>query len=287
MATTLQLDDLIDRTLPPEPWAEGDNIPWDDPEFSQRMLAEHLSQEHDKASRRGAKIDRQVDWVHRELLRERPAQVLDLACGPGLYATRLARLGHTCRGIDFGPAAIAYARDQAGHLPCTYVLGDIRCEPYGGPYDLAMLLYGQFNVFRPSEARDILARACVALRPGGLLLLEPHTFEGVRSIVGAAGSARDWSAAASGLFAAEPHLLLRESFWDDQRAVATERFYVVAARTALVTRHALSTQAYTQEQYAALLEGAGLTHPSFYPSLVGEPDHEQAGLFAVTARRPG
>lgn len=49
---TLTLLDIAARTLPPAPWAEGDNIPWDEPTFSERMLREHLSQHHEMASRR-------------------------------------------------------------------------------------------------------------------------------------------------------------------------------------------------------------------------------------------
>ena len=45
--------DIVDREPNPTPWSEGDNIPWDDSDFSERMLAEHLSQEHDLASRNG------------------------------------------------------------------------------------------------------------------------------------------------------------------------------------------------------------------------------------------
>jgi len=32
--------DIIDRAPKPTPWSEGDNIPWNEPDFSERMLAE-------------------------------------------------------------------------------------------------------------------------------------------------------------------------------------------------------------------------------------------------------
>ena len=48
----MKLGDLIDRALPPAAWSEGDNIPWHEPGFSERMLAEHLTDAHDAASRR-------------------------------------------------------------------------------------------------------------------------------------------------------------------------------------------------------------------------------------------
>jgi hypothetical protein len=105
----VNLIEIVDRDPAPVPWAEGDNIPWNDPAFSARMLQEHLSQEHDAASRRWGKIDAQVAWIHEHLLGGKPTRILDLGCGPGLYASRLARLGHSCVGIDWGPADKAHA----------------------------------------------------------------------------------------------------------------------------------------------------------------------------------
>ncbi len=110
----MELIELIRRPRTPEPWAEGEKIPWSDPGFSQRMLNEHLSQAHDAASRRFEIIDQQVEWIHHQVLKGKPGRVLDLGCGPGLYTSRLAKLGHACTGIDFSPASIAYARQQAG-----------------------------------------------------------------------------------------------------------------------------------------------------------------------------
>ena len=57
----MDLRDVVLRVQPPVPWSEGDNIPWNEPDFSERMLAEHLSQEHDLASRRFEIIDQHVD----------------------------------------------------------------------------------------------------------------------------------------------------------------------------------------------------------------------------------
>jgi 2-polyprenyl-3-methyl-5-hydroxy-6-metoxy-1,4-benzoquinol methylase len=78
------------------------------------MLAEHLTQAHDRASRRSTIIDQHTAWIHETLLQWQPATILDLGCGPGLYSNRLAALGHTCVGIDYSPASIAYAQKQAG-----------------------------------------------------------------------------------------------------------------------------------------------------------------------------
>ncbi|MCH8869835.1 MAG: class I SAM-dependent methyltransferase, partial [Chloroflexi bacterium] len=119
---------LVGRDGAPKPWSEGDNIPWNDPPFSGRMLKEHLRQDHDLASRALDKVDAHVAWIHETLLRNRPAKVLDLGCGPGFYANRLAGLGHQCVGIDYSPASIPFGQSEAANqgLSVSYLLQDIR-----------------------------------------------------------------------------------------------------------------------------------------------------------------
>ncbi len=279
----MQVLDLVHRAPRPEPWAEGDNIPWNEPGFSARMLREHLSQAHDHASRRSAKIDRQVAWIHGALLNETPSRVLDLGCGPGLYAARLAALGHGCHGVDFSPASIRYARERAAAdgSDCTYVEGDVRTADFGRDHDLAMLLYGELNVFALDDARLILRKARAALRPGGRLLLEPHPLATIEAI-GAKPST--WWTAASGLFADTPHIVLEEHAWHAERLAATVRIYVVDAATGAVERHAQTFQGYDDAAYRESLASAGFDRVTFHASLTGRDEEAEEGLFGITAR---
>ncbi len=288
----MNLLDIVQRQATPEPWAEGEKIPWHDPDFSRRMLKEHLSQAHDAASRRFVRIDRGVAWVHSHVLEETPTHVLDLGCGPGLYTSRLAKLGHTCVGVDYGPASIAYAREQAAReaLACEYIEGDIRTTDYGeglgasAAYGLVMLIYGELNVFRPAEARHILEKAYRVLKPGGKILLEPHTYDAVRTL---GQGLSTWFTQDTGLFSDRPHLVLYESFWHEAQAVAVERYYVVDAETTEVTRHAASTQAYTQAQYQELLTACGYEAVTFYPTLEGDAGEEDDAFIGIVAKKGG
>lgn len=248
------------------------------------MLREHLSQTHDAASRRFEKIDRHVDWIHDAILKAQPSRILDLGCGPGLYTTRFARLGHTCTGIDFSPASIAHATSLAEqeHLPCTYVFEDIRAANFGAGFDLAMLIFGEFNVFSHQDAQTILQKAHDALADGGRLVLEPHTFAAVQEM-GQAPSG--WCTSTGGLFSPRPHLCLTENFWDADHHIATERYFIIDAESGNVTRHAASMQAYTDVEYAELLTGCGFDSITLYPSLTGDVDPTQNGLLAVVARK--
>ena len=280
----MKLLDAVRRHSVPKPWAEGEKIPWHEPDFSRRMLNEHLSQEHDAASRRFEIIDSHCRWIHGQILKGNPTRILDLGCGPGLYTSRLARLGHQCVGIDFSPASIAYAREQAEEegLACTYIQQDIRTSDYGCDYGLVMLVFGEFNVFRPGDARDILRKACRASVSGGPLLLEPHTLE---TVVKLGEQPSPWYSAERGLFSDEPHLCLQESFWNDEGSVAIQRYYIVNAVTGEVTRHSSSTQAYTDGQYRSLLVECGFHEVAFYPSMDGRPDNAGNGLTVILSRK--
>jgi SAM-dependent methyltransferase len=280
----MSLLDLVHRQPVPEPWAEGEKIPWHDPQFSRRMLKEHLSQEHDAASRRFEKVERHVDWIHRHVLSGSPTRILDLGCGPGFYSSRLARRGHECVGIDFSPASISHARIEAlgAGLRCTYLHEDIRVAEYGAGSGLVMLIFGEFNVFSPADAREILNKARHALEDGGLLLLEPHTHAAVREI---GHQPPSWYSTESGLFSDRPHLYLQESFWDVESETATTRYLIVDASTGNVTRHADTMQAYSDKGYRSLLAECGFIEPEIFPSLTGEVDDSQGGLMAIVARK--
>ncbi|TFF91826.1 class I SAM-dependent methyltransferase [Candidatus Thorarchaeota archaeon] len=274
---------LIKRVETPEPWSEGEKIPWNDPGFSERMLEHHLTQEHDLASRKFEIIDRHVDWIHNKL-EGKPSRILDLACGPGLYSSRLTRLGHSCRGIDFGPASIRYAREQAlkEGLEVDYVLEDIRTADYEDEYDLVLFIYGEFNVFKPADIRRVLRKAYDSLREGGVFIAEPNRYETVKR-EGTAPAV--WYSSQGGLFSPKPHLCLMENFWDQERDVATTRYFIVDAETSNVTLHASSMVAYTRENLEQILRGVGFKDIVFHESLSGGEKDLDENLEVIEARK--
>jgi SAM-dependent methyltransferase len=276
----MDLNDLINRTSPSAPWSEGDNIPWHEPGFSHRMLKEHLSQSHNAASRRFEIIDRQVEWIHHGLLSGQPSRILDLGCGPGFYDERLARFGHTCFGIDYSPASIEYAIStaQREQLSCQFTRQDIRLAEYPQGVDLVMLIYGEFNVFRPVDAAEILDKAWQALKQGGILLLEPHTFRMVKHLGNRADS---WYSSQAGLFFDGPHIVLQENSWDDHSQTATIRYYVVQPAGGRVTPYAQSFQAYSDKDYRSLLNKHGFRNIHLRKSISDEDP--QKGLIAIIA----
>jgi SAM-dependent methyltransferase len=278
----MKLEDLIRATSSRSPGEPG-KIPWDDPAFSARMLREHLSQEHGRASRRFDEIDRHVRWIHEAVLGSTPGRVLDLGCGPGLYTARLARLGHRCVGVDFSPASIAYAREEAlrDSLRCEYHLRDIREFSSPPAFEAVLLLFGEWNTFAPADALGLLTGARRALVPSGALVLEVHRFDAVRS---RGERAPSWFAAGRSVFADGPHLCLTESSWDAEGHRSVERFFVLQQDERELRTYTSTTHAYADDEIARLLTTAGFVRVERHPSLDGAAETSNPDLTVLVCR---
>lgn len=98
---------------------------------------------------------------------DRPEAVLvDLACGGGLMAPHVARLGYRHVGVDLSPTAITVARRHGVRA----VRADVRALPLNdGCADVVVA--GEVLEHVPHLDR-VVPEVCRVLRPGGLLVLD-------------------------------------------------------------------------------------------------------------------
>lgn len=262
--------------------AEESKIPWDEPVFSQRMLANHLSQDHDWASRRQGIIEQQVEWIASQL--SPGAHILDLGCGPGFYTQRLAERGFHCTGVDFSPASVNWARQQAQNagLNIDYVQQDIRAYWPDKSFDFIMITFGELNVFSAADAQALISRCALWLQPGGRLLAEVHTFDEVKRQGMAEAS---WQRCPDGLFLDVPHLLLTEHDWDEEAQISSTQFWAIEAN-GQTTRFGSQMTAWRDDEYISLLGNVGfilLPPPESYDWPVSETF--EGKLFVVLAEK--
>lgn len=266
----------------PHPWDPGAELDWSDPELSRRLLAEHLDQSHDGASRRESAVERQVRRLRR-LLPAPPADVLDAGCGPGLYAVRLAALGHRVEGIDIGPAVIRHARLLARRLGvqerARFRVGDIRALEPPPRYDAVLLIYYVLENLPQRAQAAALRRLAACLRPGGRLVLElrlkPDQLPGRISA---------WEVTDSSLLAARRQLLLSDSVYDRTRNVFVLREVSVFADGSLAVQQTTSRLT-AFEEITPLLEGAGLRVASVYEGWSARPGTPLSESVLVVAER--
>ena len=244
----------------PEPWTGQHKIPWHEAEFSQRMLEIHLDQNNPLASRPLDVIQQQVDYLTQQLLTAGD-RVLDVCCGPGLYCAALSRAGYQCTGLDFAPAAIAWARQN--DPVSTYKLVDVTAAEPELNFDLAMMWYGEFQTFAPQQVQTLLHFLSQALYPAGKLVLEMQASHSVQSL---GLQPPTWQVLESSIFSPEPHLWLRQPNWLAEEQVAVTR-HIIVDQQGQVAQHTDTQQAYSRHTLVGLLHAAGFGRISVKPAL--------------------
>jgi SAM-dependent methyltransferase len=102
-------------------------------------------------------------------------RVVDLACGTGHHALRLARRGYRVTGLDLSAASIAFLRDEAAaeRLPVTARVGDMTDFRLEEPADAAICMQDSQGHLLTNEALVAHLRAVAAnVRPGGLYIFD-------------------------------------------------------------------------------------------------------------------
>ncbi|SCM83348.1 Methyltransferase domain protein (fragment) [uncultured Sporomusa sp.] len=103
----------ISRVLEKPPlYTKSEVAFWNDEHISKQMLKAHLDPEFEGASRKLTFIDNSVAWIKEFVPPSNFPLLLDMGCGPGIYAERLATAGYQVTGIDFSKRSIDYAQNS-------------------------------------------------------------------------------------------------------------------------------------------------------------------------------
>ena len=205
-----QWDHLRVLSARPALYEPGERAFWTDPHIAAMMLQLHLDPEQEAASRKLKQIHEEIDGLFRTGAVREGDRLLDLGCGPGLYAVELARRGVMVTGLDASENSLAAAKTRAEHAGVSL---DLRCQDFFDideveTYDAIIQVYGEMNVFAP-EARDQLLQLLRrALKPGGRLTFDVTT----RPARSRFGQTNNWSFQETGFGAAGPHLVLADGW---------------------------------------------------------------------------
>jgi SAM-dependent methyltransferase len=264
----------------PEPFDPAAELDWGDPTFSRRLLREHLDQEHDGASRRERTVTAHVRRL-RALLPHPPARLLDAACGPGLYAVRLAGLGYDVDGVDVGPAVIRHARKLAVAAGVSgrarFTVGDLVAGGLESGYDGALLIYHVLESFPRATQRHVLRALGAALGPTGRLVVEMRLHPDQPP-----GRISAWDVVDRSLLSDRRHLLLTDTVWEPRTAT------YVLRETAVFDDGTTAVQQTTGrltafEAIPRLFEGAGLRVLATYDGWTRHPANALCDSILVVA----
>jgi cyclopropane fatty-acyl-phospholipid synthase-like methyltransferase len=110
----------------------------------------------------------EADLIWHLLDLEPGMEVLDLACGHGRIANRLAERGCHVTGLDATPLFLQRARADADALGVTveYVEGDMRDLPWRNKFDRIVNWFTAYGYFDDAANKQVLAQAASALKQG-------------------------------------------------------------------------------------------------------------------------
>lgn len=267
---------LIKAAGKPEIYTPGTSAMWVDEYISIRLLETHLSQETDLASRKESTISSTVQWIMEKVPGDK-LKILDLGCGPGFYAEKMAERGHIVTGMDISANSIEYAREsaRANELDITYLLQDYLELEEEGCYDLILLIFTDFGVLVPEQRTTLLRNIYRALKPGGFFIFDVLN----DNYKPKGGEAQQWEVSTSGFWRDKPYLALTASFhYAEQKVTLSQHIIVEEDGGMEVYRFWIHTC--SNEDLERILSTEGFNAIQCYEKVI--PDSELYGAGEVT-----
>ncbi len=221
----MNITELITKMGKPVLYEKGTAFMWTDEHISKQLLNIHLNPDIDLGSRKKATIQKTANWIL-ETLGKKNATILDLGCGPGLYAEIFAQKGHKVTGVDISENSINYACNNAETkgLDIDYINASyLDIEPEENKYDLVTLIYTDFGVLLPEERKRLLSIINKSLKPGGLFIFDVLNDKNLYKKT----APKNWEAAGTGFWKSTPYIALSESYLYDMEKVILYQHFVI------------------------------------------------------------
>jgi SAM-dependent methyltransferase len=255
---------------------------WTDEHTSKQMLSFHLNGAVDLSSRNAEFISRSVEWIASEFCIGGGFKIADFGCGPGLYATPLAKRGANVTGIDFSARSIEHAREVAAReqLKITYVNEDYLEFETGELFNLVMMIMCDFCALSPAQRNRLLGIFHRILRPGGSVLLDVYS---LRAFEQKEEAATYEANQLDGFWSPNKYYGFLNTFkYDDEKVTLNKYTIIESDRTRAVYNW---LQYFAPEDLEREFTEAGFSVKGLYSDVAGTPYDQEASEFAVVAAK--
>ncbi len=251
-------------------YEKGTAVMWTEPYISKRLLELHLDPERDTASRSRLKTHHTAKWILAQAEMER-MRILDLGCGPGLYAEYFAIRGHEVTGVDFSSNSIRYARGQAKDkkFNITYLNQNYLHLDFEECFDLVIMIYLDFCVLLPEEREQVLINIHRALKPGGMFIFDVVNDKNPEETA----ASNSWEAKEKGFWKATPYLALNDGFIYPENKVTATR-HTIFDHEGRAETYIFWTHYYNREDLSGLLMPRGFINIKDYENVL--PDSAES-----------
>ncbi|MDU1411827.1 MAG: class I SAM-dependent methyltransferase [Clostridium sp.] len=259
-------NELKKYTTKPKLYAPSTNKFWDDEHISKGMLAAHLNPNWNAATRKPEFLDKSVNWISEIAPSSQYKLLLDLGCGPGLYAERFNSAGYSVTGVDFSKRSIAYAKEQTllNKSTIEYHYQNYLTIDYIEQFDLITLIYCDYAALSITDRLILLRKVYQALKPNGKFIFdvftplmrkkESHSWEYYKE---------------SGFFSEKPHICLESVYhYDDEDNTELRQSIVITEEA--VNCYNIWDHFFTKEALLSEIQTAGFGTFEFYGDIAGK-----------------
>ena len=255
---------------------------WTDEHTSKHMLSFHLNEAIDVSSRNAEFINRSVEWITSEFNIGGDFKIADFGCGPGLYATLLAKLQANVTGIDFSGRSIEYAKDVAAReqLNIRYVKQNYLEFETEDRFDLVLMIMCDFCALSPTQRKGILSKFHKILKPSGSVLLDVYSLSAFEQREEAATYEGNQL---NGFWSPNKYYGFLTTFKYDEEKVILDKYTIIESER--------TRQVYNWLQYFAPKDlekefvEAGFFVKGIYSDVAGNPYNRKSSEFAVIAKK--
>ncbi|MEW6051508.1 MAG: class I SAM-dependent methyltransferase [Candidatus Zixiibacteriota bacterium] len=224
----------------------------------------------------GPWVDRVMPLLEKLLLPNLPsaASILDLCCGTGQLAARLAERGFRVVGVDISEEMLSFARVNAPAI--LFHRADARSFSLDDTFDAAVSTYDSLNhLLTIEDIRKTFENVSRLLNPGAPFLFDLNMDVGYRE---------RWKGSFS-MVENDNVVAARSSYDSDRRTARLDLtlFRLEGAGWRRVNL-ALTQTCYRSEQIIAALHGTGFADPAMY-NITGDRIAEETGRTFFLARK--
>ena len=270
----------INQRPKPFEWYTARDL-WTDDHTSKQMLAFHLNENLDVASRKTSFIDKSVAWLVSRFGLDHERHVIDFGCGPGLYTARLARLGAVVTGVDFSTRSIDYARAYASRhdLRINYQSANYLEFDTPGRFDLILMIMCDYCALSPRQRATMLEKFGSLLSLHGRIVLDVYSHHAFRQREESSTYAKNLM---NGFWSPHPYYGFLNVIKYEAEKVVLDKYTIVEQQR---TREVYNwLQYFSVETIEQEFNAAGLEIEEVLSDVAGEAFDAEAPEFAVVVR---
>lgn len=257
---------LIDLTRSkPELYEQSPSSLWEDDYLSKGMLEAHLEKNDDGATRNLSFVKDSSQWISTLCPPSEYPKLLDLGCGPGIYAELFNKAGYLVTGIDISLRSINYAKQSAveKQMDIHYEQGDYITMNLKEQYDVITLIYCDFGVLSSMHRKILLTKIYFALSPHGTFIFDvftPLKYKDKKEF-------KNWTMHDTGFWHDAPHLLLQSFYRYNEDSTFLDQYIII--KEDKIDSYFVWEHTFSLYELKHCLLGAGFISIDFYKSLTG------------------